>query len=143
MWVKNDVVEVVLLVLLVVVVELVVVVLVLVEVVVVVVLVALGVVVAGVLSVEVVGSSCCTNGSLLWKLEYLSAGETMIGWSPASATDATVVPTCACFRVLGVVSLELLPPNPMHPLNRMAHPATRSTPPRRCRWLMVLIFVVL
>jgi hypothetical protein len=140
--VKNDVVDVVLLVL-VVDVELVVVVLLVLEFVVVVVLVALGVVVAGVLSVEVVGSACCTNGSLLWKLEYLSAGETMIGCSPASAT-AIVVPTCACFRVLGVVSLEeLSPPNPMHPLSRMAHPATRSTPPRRCRWLKVLIFVVL
>jgi hypothetical protein len=84
MWVKNEVVEVVELLVLVVevelvVVELVVVVLVLDEVVVVVVVDA-GVVVAELVDVSVVvGTCCCTNGSLLWKLEYLSAGETTSG----------------------------------------------------------------
>jgi hypothetical protein len=141
MCVKNEVVEVVELLVLVVEVELVVVVLVLVEVVVVVV-VDVGVVVAElVVASVVVDTCCCTNGSLLWKLEYLSAGETTIGCPLASATDSAVVATLAWRKVLGV-ALELLPPNPRHPESAIAHPAMRTTPPRRCRCRCNFIFSV-
>jgi hypothetical protein len=143
MCVKNEVVEVVGLLVLVVDVELVVVVLVLVEVVVVV--VDGGVVVAELVFVSVVVGSCCwTNGSLLWKLEYLSAGETTIGCPLASATDCAVVAvvaTRACCRVLDVAS-ELPPPNPRHPVSMIAHPATTIAPPRRCRCRCNFIFSV-
>jgi hypothetical protein len=146
MCVKNEVVDVVELLVLVVEVELVVVVLVLVEVVVVVVVEA-GVVVAELVFVSVVvGTCCCTNGSLLWKLEYASAGETTMGCPLASASDSLVDPavvaTRAVRRVLGVAS-ELPPPKPKHPESAMAHPATRMTPPRRCRYRCNLIFPVL
>jgi hypothetical protein len=92
MWVKNDVVDVVDELVLVVEVELVVVVLL---VAVVVVVVDAGVVVPELELFSVVGSCCWTNGSLLWKLEYRSAGDTTIGCPPASATEATVVDTFA------------------------------------------------
>jgi hypothetical protein len=133
MCVKKEVVEVVELLVLVLEVEVVVVVLVELVDVVVVVVVADGVVVAElVLVFVVVGTCCCTNGSLLWKLEYLSAGETTIGCPPASATDSAVVATLACRKVLDVAA-ELPPPNPRHPESMSAHPATRTAPPRRCR----------
>jgi hypothetical protein len=140
-WLKNDVVEVVeLLVLVVVEVELVVVV----EVELVVVLPPPGVVVVVVLDDVVVGGTtevvvfcvvavmtcCCMNGSLLWKLEYASAGAAWVGCWLASASDCAVVDTLACRRVLEV---DALPPRPMQPARRTADPPTRITAARRCR----------
>jgi hypothetical protein len=91
---------------------------------------------------SVVGTACWMKGSLLWKLEYLSAGETTIGCWLASATDSTVVATWAWFSVVAV-ALDPPPPNPRQPVNRMEHPATRSAAPRRCMCLRDFIFSVL
>jgi hypothetical protein len=121
-------------------VELVVVVL-LVEVVVVVV-VADGVVVAGVEVSSVTSGCCCwTNGSLLWKLEYRSAGETMIGCWLASAREATVGDAVA-MRMVPEVAPSSEPPPKRQPLSMRAHPAIRIAPPRRCPYLRILIFAI-
>ena len=68
-----------------------------------------------------------------------SAGDTTKGSWLASATDCAVVATRACRRVLVV---ELAPPPPRQPASSTAHPATRSTPARRCRCRCNFIFSV-
>jgi hypothetical protein len=109
---------------------------------VVVVVVADGVVVAGVEVSSVSGTCCWTNGSLLWKLEYRSAGETMIGCWPVSAREATVVDTPDVWMVPEVVPSSALPPPNRQPESMRAHPTMRTAPPRRCPYLRILIFAV-
>jgi hypothetical protein len=110
--------------------------------VVVVVVVADGVVGAGV-EVSVSSGSCCwTNGSLLWKLEYRSAGETMMGCWPASAREATVVDTLEVRMVPVVEPSSESPPPKRQPVSMRAHPAMRIAPPRTCPYVRILIFAV-
>jgi hypothetical protein len=88
--------------------------------------------------VATVATCCCTNGSLLWKLEYASVGATRTGSWLASASDCAVVDTRACRRLLVVD--ESPPPRPMHPARSTAEPATTIAAERRCRCLCSLIF---
>jgi hypothetical protein len=115
----------------------------LVVVVVVVVVETLGVVVAGVEVSFVSSGTCCwTKGSLLWKLEYRSAGDTMIGCWPVSAREASVVDAPDVWIVPEVVPSSEPPPPKRQPESMRAHPAMRMAPPRRCPYVRILIFVV-